>query len=430
MNFKFRSPIMSIPAAQNSGLHWGGVLKGLLFAIFIVGCSPKSELNSVRGDVQVKIPVTSQSGNSSEYKLSVVTLKGLDSLKQVSGFFAQFFYAPGLNQNQLVGDSPQARFIKTKQNVYLPVDPLSQQMATLYYHMQNLAEFSKQIGTADTNPGPMKIGIETRVGDSESLSKNNAFYDGKSDAMLFVPFMSSELPIAVNSGIIAHEYFHSLFYKIVLNKIKKTAVPVAKNKLPNLYNETFLRGVNEGLADFWGWAYTNDDDFIRWSLSSYSKSRKLVLNANSIGQYETAESIFSKVEIALNSGPEPSEYLSDYIYKIGTPNARFLKQLAVLLQEGGLSSSEAKTKVAQSVIFYMKSLTRKISTLQESEILPAESLFEFIATEESQIKLNESQCTFVLSYVQKSELRTSDSCQKQVDNSFKISAAMIEFLNE
>ena len=412
---------MSNLAAQNSGLL--GI--AIILVLFIVGCSPKSELNAVQGDVQVKIPVSSQSGNSSEYKLSIVTLKGLSSLKQVSGFFAQFFYAPGLNQNQLVGDSPQARFVKTKDNVYLPVDPISQQMATLYFHMQNLAEFSKQIGTADTNSNPMKIGIETRVGDSEALSKNNAFYDGKSDAMLFVPFMSSELPIAVNSGIIAHEYFHSLFYKLVLNKIKKPAVPVAKNRRPDLYNETFLRGVNEGLADFWGWAYTNDDDFIRWSLSSYSKSRKLVLNANSIGQYESAESIFSKVEIALNSGPEPSEYLSDYIYKIGTPNARFLKQLAVLLQQGGLTSAEAKTKVAKSVILYLKSLSHKIATLVESEILPTESLFEFMASDDSQIKMNEGQCDFVLSYVQKSELRTNDTCQKQADNSYKITPAVV-----
>lgn len=422
MNFKFANTVV----AQKIGL----LNKAVLLLFFAVGCAPKSELSGIQGDVQVKLPVSSQNGNSSEYKMSVVTLKGLSNLKQVSGFFAQFFYAPGLNQNQLVGDAPQARFIRSNQNVYLPVDSLSQQMATLYYHLQNLAQFSQSTGSADINPGPMKVGIETKVGDSDKLAKNNAFYDGKSDAMLFVPFTSSELPIAVNSGIIAHEYFHSLFYKIVLNKIKKTAAPVAKNRLPDLYNETFLRGVNEGLADFWGWAYTNDDDYIRWSLSSYSKDRKLILNKESVGKFENAEEIFSKVQLAMNMGPEPADYLSEYIYKIGTPNARFLKQFAILLQQDGLTEAKSKIKVAQAVILFVKALPKKIASLQESEVLPAESLFEFMGSEESQIHMTKDQCDFVLTYVQKIEQRSAETCQEQPDKSFKINPPTDEIVNE
>ena len=146
----------------------------LFFVSGINGCKQKSELNDIQGDVQVKIPVSSQSGDSAKYELSTVTLKGLSNLKEVTGFFARFFFAPGLNQNQLVGDSPQARFVKTKGGIYIPVDSISQQMATLYYHIQNLSEFSRNIGIGHNHQKPMKIGIETRISDSDVLDKNNA----------------------------------------------------------------------------------------------------------------------------------------------------------------------------------------------------------------------------------------------------------------
>lgn len=417
MNFKFKNT----SAEKKIVIVVEFSLVMILASFLSFGCSPKSKLNDVQGDVRVKIPVSAQSGQSSDYELAVVTLKGISNLKNVSGFFAQFFFSPGLNQNQLVGDSPQARFIKTSENIYIPVDALSQQMATLYYHIQNLFEFSQLIGAGDVNQQTMKMGLETNVKNSEVLSKNNAFYDGKSDAMLFVPFSSEELPIAVNSGIIAHEYFHSLFYKLILKNLESQKTELSVQKMQPLYNETYLRGINEGLADFWGWAYTNDDDFMRWSLSFYSKNRKLVLSDLAIGQFENSENIFLKVQTALLSGSAPSEYLSDYIYKIGTPNARFLKQLtAMMTAAGGLSPVEAKVKIAKSVILFLKNLSIKAKQISSTEILPAESLFEFIASTDSNIKLSQSQCEFVLSYIQKNELRATDVCKKQSDDSYQI----------
>jgi len=416
MNFNFKN--RHVEKKTDAVIRF--VLVTILTSILSLGCSQKSNLNDVQGDVRVKIPVSAQTGNSAEYQLAVVTLKGLAQLKNVSGFFAQFFFSPGLNQNQMVGDSPQARFVKTNENIYIPIDSISQQMATLYYHIQSLAEFSQSIGAGEINQQPMKIGIETKVGNSEVLSKNNAFYDGKSDAMLFVPFSSSELPISVNSGIIAHEYFHSLFYKLILKDLDRQKAKSSTQKMMPLYNETYLRGINEGLADFWGWAYTNDDDFIHWSLSAYSKNRKLVLSEQSIGQFENSENIFLKVQTALLNSSTPSDYLSEYIYKIGTPNARFLKQLTVLMTEAGDSPLQAKIKVAKTVILFLKYLAIRAKEISSTEVLPAESLFEFIALPNSNIKLSQQQCEFVLSYIQKNELRSTDICEKQTDDSYQI----------
>ncbi len=397
----------------------GDLFKLIFIVLISASCTKKSQLSEVNGDIQVKIPIASQNGNSSQYRLEVVTLKGISSLKEVTGFFVKFFFSPGLNQNELTGDSPQARFIRTSQNIFIPSDSLSQQMATLYYHIQNLSEFSQRIGAGEVNQAPMKIGIETNVSDSDGLTKNNAFYDGHSDAMLFVPFTSSELPIAVNSGIIAHEYFHSLFYKIVMKNLDLKASTESDSKLQKLYNETYLRGINEGLADFWGWAYTNDDDFIRWSLSKYSKNRKLVLSEQAIGQFEGTNSILKQAEFAMQQGPEPSHYLSEYIYKIGTPNAIFLKQLTTLMIQEGASVANAKLQMAKAVLAFIKKIALQAKQLKGAEILSADALFNSISAD-SKIKFTQKQCEFSLNYNKKNKSRAEDVCVLQADESYQI----------
>lgn len=425
MNFTFKNSLK----AQKPPALAKAIFNAVLVLLFAASCSQKSRLSDVNGNVQVKIPASSVSGNSSQYQIQTVTLKGLVSLKEVTGFFAKFFYAPGLENNQLVGDAPQARFVKSKEGVFIPVDSISQQMAAIYYHIQNLAEFSASLGAGDINQSAMKIGIETRVGNSEALTKNNAFYDGKADAMFFVPFSSQELPITVNSGIIAHEYFHSLFYKIVLKDLSVQNETATSNttvsaditpQLRALYNETYLRGINEGLADFWGWAYSNDDDFIRWSLSSYSKQRKLVLESQSVGQFESSENIFSKTQAAILSTANPSLNLSDYIYKIGTPHARFLKQLTMISVDEGKSLLESKVAIAKSILAFIKSIHNQQKSLSTSDVLPAEALFDFVSSADSNLKLSKSQCEFALIYVQKNQDRLTDLCVEQADKSFQV----------
>ena len=68
----------------------------------------------------------------------------------------------------------------------------------------------------------------------------------------------------------------------------------------------------------------------------------------------------------------------------------------------------------------MKSISEKVLAADATQILPAESLFEFISSEESQIKMNENQCDFLLTYIQKNDQRSTETCQKQKDNSYKI----------
>ena len=263
----------------------------MIVSIAISGCSEKSDIGQVQGTVSVQIPNQIEADS---YQVYTVNLFEITNLKEVAGKFARFFYSPGYSDHQLVGPAPQARFIKSG-SVFIPTDILSAQMATIYFHMQNLAALDTKVGAGEINTWPRSIGLETQIVENDRARKNNAFYDGITDSMMFVPFTGTQLPISVNAGIIAHEHFHSLFFKMVVKpavsekkimnslvsahesyiiptKPEKVANPkaVSEKKKALLFNEVYLRGLNEGLADFWGWLYTNDPDFMHWSLPTYS----------------------------------------------------------------------------------------------------------------------------------------------------------------
>lgn len=407
-----------------------------LFLGLFFGCGSKSNLENVSGNVQVKIPVArADAEGATKYNFEVVTLQAITNLKEVAGDFVRFIYAPGIQGSELVGEAPQARFVRNKNGVYVAVDDISQQMATIYYTIQNLTLLSERVGAQGINQGPFRVGIETNVSDQEVTSRNSAFYDGKTDAMLFVPFTKENLPITVNPGIIAHEYFHSLFYKIVFKNtafarfIEANDVKLTKEKnIHALYNETFLRGLNEGLADFWGWLYTNDSDFMRWSLTGYSNQRKLELAKSAIGDYETETEILDRVGSVSNYTTNTTQALSGYIYEIGTPQARFLKELAMQIMQQQLGSQEnqnkelalqtAKTQIAQQLIAYLRDLATQAAQLKSEQFLPADSLFQYFASEKSSVKFSVDSCDFVLNYLH-SEF-DQKKCEKQDDSSYKI----------
>ncbi len=385
------------------------------------GCSKTSDVDEAHGTVSVQIPAQE---NADTYRMVTVDLIEISNLKEVAGKFARFFYSPGAADTQLVGGAPRAKFVKSG-SVFIPTDFVSAQMATIYFHMQSLAAFDQKIGAGSVNSWPRSVGLETLMIENGVQRKNNAFYDGITDAMMFAPFTATDLPISVNAGIIAHEHFHSLFFKLVIktaitnNKIKtgiisaheanfeletkrKMTVPliITEKEKAQLFNEVYLRGLNEGLADFWGWIYTDDPNFMKWSLPDYIKARTLSLAASDTGEYRTQATIESSVNRAILKD-EPRLELIDDAYAIGTPHARFLKQWTALRMENEkMTLLEAKNSVATDIIAYLESLSLKIKSLKDEETLNAADLFEsFIEKQIERKNLSTAACDFAIDYL-------------------------------
>lgn len=410
-----------------------------LGSFLLSSCAKKSDVAQAEGDVLVKIGVQT---SASDYNLKIVQLKGIEKLNEVSGAFARFFYSPGSSGMQLTGNSPRAQFIHTK-NFFVPSDYISMQMAAIYYHLQNLALFDKAIGADGVNKWPRSVGLETQISDGSSgLQKNNAFYSGQTDSMMFVPYTNSHLPISVNAGIIAHEHFHSLFYKLVirsayeagkistalasihseeesLDQVDSREVQPMKltdQEKVQIYNETILRGMNEGFADFWGWVYTDDPEFMRWSLPEYQADRTLNLAENKIGRYETKEKITQRIEEAFQFSKNPKADLINYSYQVGTPYARFLKQLSALQAAAkSIELSDSKKLVAQAAFNYMKELGLQIKTFEDEETIEPLSLFEYVAKlgqEKNLIQLDQASCSFLVKYIKQSQCKEQVSKEK------------------
>lgn len=395
---------------------------------FIFSCQPQKPLAESQGDLKVLIPLNQVEINQNKTLLSTVTLKSINTLDHVEGSYVHFYYAPGSQSGALAGAAPEAQYIRDKDGTFVAKNYLTQQMFTLYYHVQALTDFTAKVSDNLKSNSAFLIGLNTRLSSNSMGSKNNAFFDGEAQALLFVPYNLKNMPIAINSGIIAHEYFHSLFYKTILknfNTVQKAAFDgltqlsdeeeQAKVKKTLYYNQTYIRGVNEGLADFWGWIYTNNPDYISLSLPDFGESRKMVLTDNLVGKYIEQIDIENKVGQASQLSSDPTEFLSGFIYYVGTPHARFLKELTLKISDQNkISVTEAQLLLAQKVYGLMVYLD-KLSADQKNKIA-ADAVFNyFVQPEISGLALKPEACDFVQTYMHNKKLKSDLWCKGKND---------------
>ncbi len=374
----------------------------------LLSCQPQTPLSASSGNVKVLIPMVAKDLNNDSSRLEVVTIKNITTMKDVSGSYVKFYYTPGSAKDGLTGMSPQSHFIRTNDDVYVPADTITQQMASLYYHIQSLNDFNAEISPELKQIVPFQIGLQTQVPNKTFVGLNNAFFDGDSNALLFVPYTLENIPISVNSGIIAHEFFHSIFFKKVLKSFTAKQTSLVENSTDKaaatkvmLLNQTYIRGLNEGLADFWGWLYTNNYDYISISLPKFGGDRKLTLDESFIGRAETASDIEDQVNEAQQLSKNPTEYLSSYIYHIGTPHARFLKSLTDKMNaENKLVVIAPKLAMGRAIYSYLKLLSEKSVNLNAKDLFATDDLFIFFAQPKlSGLEVSADQCDFILKYV-------------------------------
>jgi len=407
----------------------------------LVGCSGKPESDAVEGrTVKVRLPWQNEQG---EMKLQLVEISGLTSLYEMGGKFARFFFAPGIANGHLTGKGPKGRFLKITDNEYVPQNEISQSMASIYAHLERLAALDAKLGVGDVNAWPRDVGVNVQVSGESFLRQNNAFYDGNTDAFFFVPFKAKGLPIAVNPGVIAHEHFHSLFFKIVVKPNEKVLGPSVMRNGSNhdaaeyyhamdlkfheeneatdsqkpgtvselalkFYHVALLRGLNEGLADFWGWVYTGDEQFVLHSFPT-EKQRSLKPPSQDVLNRKT-------IEVNAQSAAKFGEYsgekrIRSLAYIIGTQYARVFKQFTELYQkEHELSAREAREKVAVMILKELSQFGQDLSSaIANSDTYEPTQIFHRLVDNN---ELTKTECEFfsdVVTYT----TGTSYSCTQQ-----------------
>lgn len=391
-------------------------LLGISLVASLIGCSREPETNKVSGDVKTRIPVAAEGGS---YSLQEVTLQGVTSLYELGGDFAKFYIYPAVSNNKLQGTQPKTRFLKAG-DLYIPEDELSQQMAVIYHHLQKLATLDNELGAVGVNTWPRDVGVSVRYRRDNRFDSNNAFYDGTIDAILVVPYTQSHLPIAVNAGILAHEHFHSLYYKLVeKNMFDRDSKPLHGKKVREevlgvvdggmniskvqpvdsdveKYHKIFSRGLNEGLADFWAWIYTGDPDFLQQSLPSEKSGRTLNLNEKEVEAYKfpNQEDLWARIDNSMyrfdHEGKRNPCYGDRVAYCLGTDYARTLKRLATVVQNTrGLSSLEARKLVGAAIVKTLPATRENLLKYKNSEYFQPESFFTLLETSLSGLRSDE-----------------------------------------
>lgn len=362
------------------------------------------------------------------YGLEKVELLGVKDLQSLAGRFVNFFVSPGIVDGKLSGFAPKARFIRNSEGTYVPKDDLTQQMVAVYAHTQRLAALDDSLGAAGVNTWPRDIGISVRV--QGGGGQNNAQYNGDADAVLLMMYTEKHLPIPVNGGILAHEHFHSLFYKLVPGFRELTA---SLHEDKSLFTEkqtaargsllvespertftdeeltliTYFKGLNEGFADFWGWMYTGDPDFIVSSLPRET-GRSMNVKSSGFGVYAlpTQETVLNEIVNAKESFEQKQEfyfYLSGYAYGLGTMASRTLKVFSETIQK----SRDVTTITARHIVG--KALIKLLPQLKAADIGPEQILTKLAQSVDS---LTEDECVWLNQSLAESTGLKKYSCQK------------------
>ncbi len=340
------------------------LLCGLLILLSL-GCQRRSPEWNPGEPFKTQIVVGSSQG--AEFKK--VELMGVRDKSTLAGEIVQFYFAPGVEDNHLVGQGALTHFVEAD-GVYIPADQITLQMVTIYYHLQELKKLELQARQVTTSwdTWPRKVALSVRVNNAPDLRYNNAFYSAPTDTMFFVPYEEKDFPIPLNPGIIAHEHFHSYFAHEVLDPllVAKKLPPDMKvtefnsaQSLKDIYNLYTLKIMNEGLADVWGWIYSQDPDFVAISLAEkVGQARNLDKSTKGDDRISSAGELKADLSLVISEcGSEATNCFLKYAYAHGTQLARGLKAFALVrMQETHTSAQDMRAQMAEKVLDLIKAI--------------------------------------------------------------------------
>lgn len=403
-----------------------------LVAACLSACSWSKNESDVGGPLRVQIPFAI----NGKYSLQIIDLFTLESLTDFRGRAVRFLMDPDTVSGRLQGRPPQLRYIRNTNGVIVPKDDLSLQLLTVYAHYERLQILDEKVGAKGLLAYPRTVAVNAQYRSDSGQLENNALYSGQYDALLLVPYTQSALPIMANGGVLAHEHFHALFQRLLIQTMGASYPGAGKatvhdsqgmNQAMGLvvgtgsaesfndgsvsaeaqararYHAVLLRGVNEGLADTWGWVYSGDTNFVRQSLPQEKMGRSLDVPLTQMISQEGVQNL-----IAIG---DPASSLFGVSYFVGNQLARAVRGLAPLMAKRlQISQDQVRPLIGQMILKALPELGKKMGSLTAAEILsPSEILLKM--TEQIQ-DLSSVECFYITSLIPANERANSVLDQK------------------
>lgn len=294
--------------------------------LFMVSCNPNSRKDRHGHEAWVPWPLS-----NGDYTIQKVELRSIQNWSPIRGSAVKILSHGKLNGSVLAAQEVVIEYSHDRSGVVIPLTQFSAEMISLYAHLERLKEKDLNLGIPGSNvTRKVYVRFDTQSFGLNRMT-NNALYVLENDSFFVVPYTSPQLPISVNGSILAHEHFHSIYARLILNPLlkeaklqgkklfaidlkephnnealvhyvqsgseapeglftndqefkdqeglnQKTKMDLNKMVLPENTNQikqinlVLLTALNEGLADVWGWLYNQNPCFISTSLNLGSGS--------------------------------------------------------------------------------------------------------------------------------------------------------------
>jgi hypothetical protein len=238
-----------------------------------VACAPSPE-----APVQVMALVRS-GGSAGSYQPTQVSLRTVGDPVSLTGSVAQLIGGAridvdpadpllrlnggNLNEEQIArvfvkdsGRDPRTSYVE-KDGVLWPADFHSWNLVTTYYNFEQAFEHFQAVGVPAAVLGVVKVYyfpefILRELGPRPL--NDNALYFSPVQAFMILPFDQLQAtPLSINQGIVAHEYSHLVWNRLVFGN---QAFPTVLGRWSGTsqVNVNILKSLDEGLADFHAFA--------------------------------------------------------------------------------------------------------------------------------------------------------------------------------
>jgi hypothetical protein len=409
----------SVKKSKTKGIHGAAIAFSLMISVALMSAACGRSSAALTNTYQ--IPWPDQQGN---YQLQPVVLKSFDRPSQLQGRDVKLFVDPYVRNGRLESTEPVGRFARTNDGVNVPSDYLTLQATVVHAHYERLRQMDEAVGAKVS--WPATIGIQANVSDGAGPIHNNAIFDSRLDALLVVPYVDKELPVSMNAGVLAHEHFHKIFQTAILNRMGEDGTVIGKpngekasdplgltarcdwnhvagirevirmpkilgevlepleapseKDLAQAYNIVFLRALNEGLADYWGWVYTGDANFVAKSLPQIENVRKLDEPSTGLISVNAKRTTLEKwLKLKLAGDPSGEDVLTALSYEWGTVYARALYEATVAAFPEAPKKREDRLVMAKAIASALPDFAiQAVSSQKSGRFLSPNSLFKVL----------------------------------------------------
>lgn len=162
----------------------------------------------------------------------------------------------------------------------VPADFHSLNIATTYYNFERAFRFFEQIGDLHTQefPAPTVYYFPKLVFGGKT-EKDNALFFPLLESFLILPFDDlQKIPLAINSGVVGHEYSHSIFNYRVFDRDPFAIYETWGSDLRGTPGLNLVTALDEGIADVFGTGITCSEDLVICDLNFIGRSLPAVHN--------------------------------------------------------------------------------------------------------------------------------------------------------